>query len=307
MKCNGAYCAAICPKGYRSRGQWRVKCQANNTWSHSEFSACTTCFLDLSEVLKGTNVAVQKIFRKNLPVTQIFCGDESNKLAIEGHLFKQGGKKRNIKCVCRNGQDGDPAWRKSCGWMWRGEPFGYSVQQVATVSCKDKGYIPREKIPEEDKRTIETINGNKYEVVLFGKSKPKTSYWLNSKKLCEDHGMELPVPDSDAMNDFLVDFASSVAPGVDGQIHLGIEIKPSKPNEDYKFNNIYTNEAISYSNWHRLEPSDPKTGENLSVVGLMVRDNDDPEYHKKWWDYHRYSDNWQPIPVYHICMKKISN
>ena len=301
VKCYGAYCAAICPIGWRSRSRWRVKCQANNTWSHSEFSPCITC-PDMSEKLKGTNAAVQNIFRKNLPVTQIFCGDASNKLEIKEHLFKQGGRKRNTKCECRNGQNGDPAWRKSCNWLFKGEPW--FVQDVATVTCRGKGYNPPVKEPKQDKRTIETINGIKYEVIFFGKTKPKTSYWSDSKKLCEDHGFELPVPDSDAMNDFLVDFAPS---GVYGQIHLGIEMKASEPNEDYKFNNIYSNQAISYSNWHRLEPSDPKTGENWSVVGLIVHDNDDDEWHGKWYDFHRNSQNWVPIPVHHICIKKISN
>ena len=96
----------------------------------------------MSEILKDTNVAVQNIFRKNLPVTQIFCEDASKKLEIKGHLFKQGGKKGNIKCVCRNGQNGDPAWRKHCMWMFKGEPFGYYVHDVATVTCRDKGYNP---------------------------------------------------------------------------------------------------------------------------------------------------------------------
>ena len=139
VKCHGAYCAAVCPIGWRSRGRWRVKCQADNTWSHSKFSPCITC-PDMSEELKGTNAVVQNIFQKNLPVTQIFCGDSSNQLQIKDRLFKKGGHKRNIKCECKNGQNGDPAWKKSCNWSFKGEQW--SVQDVSSVTCRGKGYTP---------------------------------------------------------------------------------------------------------------------------------------------------------------------
>lgn len=94
----------------------------------------------MTEELKGTNAVTQNIFRKNLPVTQLFCGDSSNQLQIKDHLFKQGGHKRNINCECKNGQNGDPAWKKSCNWSFRGEPW--SVQDVSTVKCRGKGYTP---------------------------------------------------------------------------------------------------------------------------------------------------------------------
>ena len=256
----------------------------------------------MSEQLKGTNAAVQNIFRKNLPVTQIFCGDSSNQLQIKDHLFKQGGKKKNIKCECRNGQNGDPAWKKSCNWSFKGEPW--FVQDVSTVACRDKGYVvEKNPLDEMGKRTIETINGIKYETILFEKIKPETNYWAGSKKLCEDHGFQLPVPDSDEMNDFLVDFAPS---GVYGEIHLGIEMDASDPTADYKFNNIYSNEAISYSNWHRYEPSDAKIGK--SAVGLIVHHSG---WHGKWYDFYKSTkrgvETAPKRPVHHICMRKICN
>ena len=77
VSCSGQYCASVCPIGFRSQGHWRVKCQDDNTWSRDSFSPCITC-PDMSEELAGTNAAVQNILRKNLPVTQIFCGDSSN-------------------------------------------------------------------------------------------------------------------------------------------------------------------------------------------------------------------------------------
>jgi len=299
VKCYGAYCAAVCPIGWRSRGRWRIRCQADSTWSHSKFSPCITC-PDMSEELKGTNAVVQNIFRKNLPVTQIFCGDSSNQLQIKDQLFKQGGKKKNIKCECKNGQNGDPTWKKSCNWSFKGELW--LVQDVSTVTCRGKWYTPpKEKDPlDNEKRTTETINGIEYEAILFETRKPESENWAGSKKLCEDNGFELPVPDSDEMNTFLTNFAPS---GVYGEIHLGIEMQASKPNEGYKFNNIYSNEAISYSNWHRHEPNDAKTGK--SVVGMIVHNSG---WHGKWYDFITTSKRGvqhRGRPIHHICMKKI--
>ena len=152
--------------------------------------------------------------------------------------------------------------------------------------------------PFADKRTIKTINGIEYEAILFKNKKPETDNWAGSKKLCEDNGFRLPVPDSDEMNDFLTNFSPS---GVYGEIHLGIEMLASEPNEDYKFHNIYSNEAISYSNWHRHEPNDAKTGR--SVVGLIVHNNG---WHGKWYDFLTASKRGvqnRGRPVHQICMK----
>ena len=43
VRCSGAICAAVCPIGWRSQGRWKIKCLANNKWSHSRFSPCITC------------------------------------------------------------------------------------------------------------------------------------------------------------------------------------------------------------------------------------------------------------------------
>ena len=135
VKCNGAYCAAVCPIGWRSRGRWRVKCHANNKWSHSKFSPCITC-PDMSDELDKTNAVSQTIFRKNLPVVQFFCGYSTHQLKIAGQVFKMGGAKRNVKCQCKNGQNGDPAWRKSCAWEFKGQPW--SISDVRDIECKFK-------------------------------------------------------------------------------------------------------------------------------------------------------------------------
>ena len=140
VACSGAYCAAVCPIGWRSQGRWRIKCQENNTWAHSKFSPCVTC-PDMSDELANIgerNASSQSIFRKNLPVTQFFCGDSSNKLGIKEDWFKKGGRKRNVKCECKHGQNGDPQWKKSCAWSFRGAPF--SPSDVNSVQCKPKEF-----------------------------------------------------------------------------------------------------------------------------------------------------------------------
>jgi len=51
---------------------------------------------------------------KNLPVAQFFCGKSSDQLVMGDRLFQKGGQKKNVKCLCKNGQNGDPEWKKSC-------------------------------------------------------------------------------------------------------------------------------------------------------------------------------------------------
>ena len=86
VKCVGNTCLAICPIGWRSQGRWRIKCKANNTWSHSKFSPCVTC-PDMSNELKEAGqrgVQSQSIVnRRNYPITQFFCGDNTNWLGIK--------------------------------------------------------------------------------------------------------------------------------------------------------------------------------------------------------------------------------
>ena len=60
---------------------------------------------------------------------------------------------------------------------------------------------------------FQTINGIKYEAILF-----------QNTKLCKENGFRLPVPETDEMHDFLTNFAPS---GVDREIHFRIEMEAS--------------------------------------------------------------------------------
>ena len=141
VACSGAYCASVCPMGYRSQANWRVKCQDDNTWSKDGFSPCITC-PDMSDEiadLQQTGAQAQNIFVKSLPVTQFFCGRSSDTLTMKGKSYKGKGrrsKKKDVKCMCRAGQNGDPAWIKSCNWEFRGKTW--YPHDVNTVSCKDE-------------------------------------------------------------------------------------------------------------------------------------------------------------------------
>ena len=67
VACSGAYCASVCPMGYRSQANWRVKCQDDNTWSKDGFSPCITC-PDMSDEigdLQPTGAQAQNIFVKS--------------------------------------------------------------------------------------------------------------------------------------------------------------------------------------------------------------------------------------------------
>ena len=112
VTCNGAYCASVCPIGYRSQAHWRVKCQDDNTWSKDSFSPCITC-PDMSEEIANVQgsegVQAQEIFVKNLPVSQFFCGDSSDTLTMKNKSYKGRGrraKKKDVKCICKHGQNG---------------------------------------------------------------------------------------------------------------------------------------------------------------------------------------------------------
>ena len=66
-------------------GHWKVKCQADNTWSKDEFSPCITCppmWLEVKNVA-DRDVTSQKVYRKNLLNYQFFCGDSSNWLGMK--------------------------------------------------------------------------------------------------------------------------------------------------------------------------------------------------------------------------------
>ena len=54
--------------------------------------------------------------------------------------YRRGGDKKNVKCLCKNGQNGDPAWKKSCSWSFQNAPWMQS--DVDNVQCKPAGFQP---------------------------------------------------------------------------------------------------------------------------------------------------------------------
>merc|ERR1712062_36415 len=123
VRCNGTLCATVCKRGYRSKGAWKTRCQADNTWSRKNLSPCITC--DHPKQV-DSSVAVQSIFRKNLPVHQYFCGDSTSILSFAGTDYTKGGNKKNVKCLCKK-QGG----QKTCGWSFKNKKFS----QWGSMKC----------------------------------------------------------------------------------------------------------------------------------------------------------------------------
>ena len=123
--------------GWRSQGRWKIKCQADNTWSHEKFSPCISCD-DLSTEIEGLDESVQVStgYKKNLPILQFFCGDSTDTISFMGNSYKKGGNPRNVKCLCKNGQNGDPWWKKSCSWSNQGNAF--TAADVSEITCTSK-------------------------------------------------------------------------------------------------------------------------------------------------------------------------
>jgi len=71
---------------------------------------------------------------KNVAVTQLFCGKSDEWLRMMDVWYKAAGTKKNVKCLCKNGQNGDPSWKKSCSWSFNEKKFqpGY----LNEVTCK---------------------------------------------------------------------------------------------------------------------------------------------------------------------------
>ena len=137
VECSGAYCVAVCPQGYRSRGRWRIKCKNDNTWSHTKFSPCITCSaLDTSNLDSRINVE-SLVNKKNLPVHKFYCGDSSDSLDFMGHTYAKGGNKRVAKCICAKGQNNDPWWRMSCNWLFTksGVASTFDQSSVDAIQC----------------------------------------------------------------------------------------------------------------------------------------------------------------------------
>ena len=136
VECSGAYCVSLCPQGYRSQGRWRIKCKNDNTWAHDRFSPCITCpSLDTSGL--GSRVNVQTEFRRNLEVLRFFCGDSTDSLDFMGFTYPKGGKHRVAKCLCQNGQNGDPWWKKSCNWFFK-KTQSFDQSSVDAIKCSSK-------------------------------------------------------------------------------------------------------------------------------------------------------------------------
>ena len=144
--CDGAWCRAICPLGSKNSGRWQIKCNTNNKWAHSKFGPCVTCpdiTDEIRNIIEAENgvMAQQDILPPkkggNVKRTSFFCGKDTDSLTIKEKLFVQGGKHRHVMCKCKNGQNGDPKWKKSCGWEWKGQPFSKSDVNNA-VSCDTK-------------------------------------------------------------------------------------------------------------------------------------------------------------------------
>ena len=187
---------------------------------------------------------------------------------------------------------------------WRKLTDGVKRIDLVFGAHNSHAYIADLKIfyNKSDKRSIEILNGNKYEAILIENTKPDTLTWAGSKQLCEDFGFQLPVPDSDEMNNFLVNFA----PQVYGEIHLGSLSDTSERNTEYNFINAYTNEQLTYSNWHRNEPNDGPN--NNAVVGILWSMGMG-SWHGSWYDFAPNSNRgvqYKGRPVHHICMKKLS-
>ena len=115
----------FCLTGYKSLGRWRVKCGKNNKWNHSSFSMCITCELDHSDLV-DSSVNQQSAFQKNLAVKSFFCPRSTDTFSFYNKDYKKGGNHKRVKCVCKKGQNGDPAWKNSCSWKFGRKPFNKS-------------------------------------------------------------------------------------------------------------------------------------------------------------------------------------
>jgi len=275
VRCNGTACAAVCPIGWRSQGRWKIKCQADNTWSHTRFSPCVTC-PDMSDelaehIVEAENGAEsQSIFSKvNLPVTQFFCGRSTSALHINGKTFQKGGQKRNVKCLCKKGQNGDPWWKNSCSWSFQGKPWFPSM--VKTVSCKDKNVCdPAKKYPAPAGYTVaKTSFGTVYYKIHDGLHNRGEALALCAADASFVH---LPIPRDDDQNSF---YYNLVGKQREWDMWLGITDEVSEGTwmgDD--------GEPITWFNWRNKEPNNFQGGEHWLEMDLT-----DNRYLGKWNDW----------------------
>ena len=79
---------------------------------------------------------MKRVYRKNLPVLKFFCGDSTSEMDFMGTKYKKGSAHRNAKCLCKNGQNGDPFWKKSCSWYHKQSSF--SASNANGIVCTPK-------------------------------------------------------------------------------------------------------------------------------------------------------------------------
>ena len=72
-----------------------------------------------------------------------------------------------MRCLCKKGQNGDPAWKKSCSWSFKDAPW--SSSDVDNVQCKPADFKPPSpwtKISRNDLQLKNLIVYPNYEVSL---------------------------------------------------------------------------------------------------------------------------------------------
>ena len=116
-----------------------MKCGADDQWNRSKFSKCITCDGISADDL-GEGINMQKVYRKNLPVMKFNCADSTSSLDFMGYTYPKGGKVRQAKCLCRYGQNGDPAWKKSCSWVTKqaGAELPFTATNAQQIVCNSK-------------------------------------------------------------------------------------------------------------------------------------------------------------------------
>jgi len=167
VACSGPVCRAICPLGSRNSGRWKITCQADNTWSATKFGPCASC-PDLTKELRNVIEAENGVaYQQNILSgsghrvmnTQFFCGKDTDSLTIKGKLFEQGGRKRNVVCKCKSGQNPLAPWEKSCGWYWRGQPFTKAdVNNAVSCDTKEKYCNLNEKMTFDEKYRYQKVD-----------------------------------------------------------------------------------------------------------------------------------------------------
>ena len=75
-----------------------------------------------------------------LPLLKFFCGDGLDTFSFKDGVY-EGRHYRNAKCVCKKGQNGDPAWKYSCAWEHRNNPFAEADAYAATCTTNQPDNI----------------------------------------------------------------------------------------------------------------------------------------------------------------------